>query len=250
MGCEMSVFFVGISLLLHCISSASASAGKIIRPNFNYSNPATWGKLSAQCSNGKSQSPINIVPAQTVSDPSLGPLETFYHLQNASLLCNGASVQVAAQGKTELVIAGKTYKFIQMHWHSPSEHLINGIRFPVELHQVHIAEDGSVAVIKPYIEEIYHKIHTARGYDDAETPIPIANFRSMLIKDHPKTYYRYHGSFTTPPCSEVVTWTIVSKARTISRQQLGELKELLDKENKRNARPVQPLNGRLVHRFG
>jgi carbonic anhydrase len=39
------------------------------------------------------------------------------------------------------------YRLKQMHWHSPSEHTINGRRFPVELHMVHASDDGNATVV-------------------------------------------------------------------------------------------------------
>lgn len=260
---EMILFFLGISLLF-CISSASPAGRGETRPIFNYLDPNSWGEIAPLCAKGKRQSPINIIPIETVHSPSLSPLFSFYSIQNASLLCNGQIIEVAAEGKTELVIDGKSYKLLQIHWHLPSEHRINGIEFPAELHEVHKAEDGTVAVIatlyeygepdpivskiEPYIKEMYKK-QKIGGRFDGDTTIPIAKFRSMLVKDMPKSYYRYNGSFTTPPCTEIITWTVISKAKTITWEQVAALRELLDKDNKKNSRPVQPLNGRVVQRF-
>jgi carbonic anhydrase len=46
-----------------------------------------------------------------------------------------------------ITVNGKVYNFDKMHWHSPSDHTINGQRFPLELHLVHKSADGAVAVI-------------------------------------------------------------------------------------------------------
>lgn len=45
------------------------------------------------------------------------------------------------------------------------------------------------------------------------------------IKMGSRKYYRYIGSLTTPPCTENVVWTIVKKVRTVSREQVGLLRE-------------------------
>ncbi len=54
--------------------------------------------------------------------------------------------------------------------------------------------------------------------------------------------FRYMGSLTTPPCSEGVNWHVAEDALTASRRQLEALEDLMGN----NARPVLPVNGRLV----
>ncbi|KAF5952620.1 hypothetical protein HYC85_010564, partial [Camellia sinensis] len=46
-----------------------------------------------------------------------------------------------------LILNGNNYTLLQMHWHSPSEHKINGVTFDVELYLVHKASDGRFTVI-------------------------------------------------------------------------------------------------------
>jgi carbonic anhydrase len=54
--------------------------------------------------------------------------------------------------------------------------------------------------------------------------------------------YRYTGSLTTPPCSEDVTWIVMSTPVTMSAEQLAQLRRTLVGNN----RPVQPLNRRAL----
>ena len=56
------------------------------------------------------------------------------------------------------------------------------------------------------------------------------------------TYYAYSGSLTTPPCSEGVRWIILQTPATISAAQVESFTDRFP----RNARPVQPLNDRVV----
>ena len=58
-------------------------------------------------------------------------------------------------------------------------------------------------------------------------------------------YYTYSGSLTTPPCSEVVTWIVMKQPVTASPAQLQQFEALL----RENARPLLPLNGRVVREF-
>ncbi|KAI7751782.1 hypothetical protein M8C21_012749, partial [Ambrosia artemisiifolia] len=46
-----------------------------------------------------------------------------------------------------IIINDTEYALKQAHWHSPSEHTINGIRFDMELHMVHLSVDNKIVVI-------------------------------------------------------------------------------------------------------
>jgi carbonic anhydrase len=54
------------------------------------------------------------------------------------------------------------------------------------------------------------------------------------------TFYNYEGSLTTPPCTEGVDFYILKTPLEISKKQISEF------PFKRNARPVQPANGRAI----
>ena len=46
-----------------------------------------------------------------------------------------------------LVINGTAYQLKQLHWHSPTEHTVDGRRYDLELHLVHESAEGKAAVI-------------------------------------------------------------------------------------------------------
>lgn len=212
------------------------------------------------CSSGKSQSPIDIITSETFINKSLEPLTRNYHVFNASLLTDGKHLQVSFHGKGGLTIDGKTYSLKQMHWHTPSEHRINGIQYAAELHEVHKAADGSttvvgilfeegapsplLAVLKPQLDELAKK--------PCEVPkeeVAIPTFASSFLRRRPRKYYRYMGSLTTRPCVENVVWNVLAKVKTISKDQAALLKATVCGANKENARPTQPLNGRIVQQY-
>ena len=64
---------------------------------------------------------------------------------------------------------------------------------------------------------------------------------SALVPDEVEVY-RYMGSLTTPPCSEGVNWHVAEDTLEASGSQIKALEGIMGS----NARPVQPLHGRLL----
>jgi carbonic anhydrase len=62
-------------------------------------------------------------------------------------------------------------------------------------------------------------------------------------------YYRYSGSLTTPPCAEVVQWSVLREPLLITEKQLRVFRSLRGKDGqeiKDNFRPLQTLNNRPI----
>lgn len=55
-------------------------------------------------------------------------------------------------------------------------------------------------------------------------------------------YYMYMGSLTAPPCTEGVTWFVLKNPVEMSADQIDAFAKLYPHD----ARPLQPLNGRVV----
>ena len=54
--------------------------------------------------------------------------------------------------------------------------------------------------------------------------------------------FRYEGSLTTPPCSEIIHWNVLWASVTASADQIKTFAALFSS----NARPVLPLNRRFL----
>ena len=54
--------------------------------------------------------------------------------------------------------------------------------------------------------------------------------------------YRYAGSLTTPPCSEVVAWNVLATPVTASKAQIDAFAALFPHNN----RPLVPANRRFL----
>jgi carbonic anhydrase len=64
-----------------------------------------------------------------------------------------------------ITVDGNVYNLDKMHWHMPSEHTINGQRYPLEMHLVHKSDAGDLAVIAVLYQygapdSFYFQVHT------------------------------------------------------------------------------------------
>lgn len=235
---------------------------------FRYSGstgPEHWGSLSPNftlCSKGIHQSPINIVKDDAVYNPKLEPLERDYTAANATIVDNAFNIELSYDDTAGTVkVDGKHYKLQQLHWHSPSEHIINGQRFAVELHMVHHADDGSISVVAilyrygkpdPFLFQIKDKLAElyAEGcIEEKGDPIPVGLMDMRELRQGAHRYFRYVGSLTTPPCTENVIWNILGEIREMTEQQAAALMAPLEGSFRHNCRPTQPLNGRTVQLY-
>ncbi|XP_006660137.1 dioscorin DB3S-like [Oryza brachyantha] len=224
--------------------------------------PENWGSLKpewATCGGGRMQSPINLRLPDLTLAPRLGYLNYTYHQNsNASVVNRGHDIQVRFDGDAGgLVINGTAYRLRQLHWHTPSEHAVDGRRYDMELHMVHVDARSQAAVVgvlytvgsrdeflhklEPYIIEIANQKGKEKMVNGGVDP--------NVAKGQDTVYYRYMGSLTTPPCTEGVIWTVVSKVHTVSLSQLALLKEAVVDGNENNTRPLQEVNRRSIALF-
>jgi carbonic anhydrase len=109
--------------------------------------PAKWGDLdpaNRACSAGGEQSPINVV--DTIQ-AQLAPLKITWDKQADTIVNNGHTIQLNIGDSSVLGYGNTNYRFLQFHFHRPSEHLIGGKSFPMEVHFVHANVRNSLAVI-------------------------------------------------------------------------------------------------------
>lgn len=234
---------------LTSIVSASEPADE--RVNWGYvgqSGPDHWGDLSPDfqvCRTGTAQSPIDIDQAITAE---LNPLEVYYSDIPLHILNNGHTIQVNCTPGHQLQLDEQTFNFVQFHFHHPSEHKINGQSFDMELHLVHRSEAGKLSVVgilmkkgqhNPVFQPIWDAFPTTSGAEQIVEGVTVS-LEQLLPAD--RTYYRYHGSLTTPPCSEGVNWIVMRQPVELSQRQIQHFASLMSID----ARPTQPLNDRFV----
>ncbi|KAF7846843.1 hypothetical protein BT93_L3677 [Corymbia citriodora subsp. variegata] len=88
-----------------------------------------------------------------------------------------------------------------------------------------------------------------RSMVDKESERKMGVIDPRTIKMRGKSYLRYMGSLTVPPCTEGVIWTINKKIGTVSKDQIKLLREAVHDYAEKNARPMQPLNRREIHLY-
>ncbi|MFA7279952.1 MAG: carbonic anhydrase family protein [Sterolibacterium sp.] len=211
--------------------------------------PKNWGKLSPDyqaCGTGKEQSPIDIVDGQAASLPGIG-IE--YPQTGLSIVNNGHTIQINYGAEGGASLGGKPYRLAQFHFHTPSEHTVNGKPLAMEAHLVHKDAAGHLAVIglfykegraNAFLDQFWKVMPKAAGPERAIGDITL-RVAEMLPKD--KSYYHYNGSLTTPPCSEGVKWYVLKKPLEASREQIRNFSALFV----HNERPVQPLGARTIY---
>ncbi|KAL3518404.1 hypothetical protein ACH5RR_020993 [Cinchona calisaya] len=222
--------------------------------------PAHWGEIRPEwslCNNGNMQSPIDLLNKRVQVVSNLGRLHREYKPSNATLKNRGHDMKLTWVGDAgHININGTSYHLKQCHWHSPSEHSIDGKRYDLEAHLVHETPDGKIAVIgimyeigRPdtFLSSMENYLKALADTTDLE--IIVGNVDPERIKFGSRKYYRYIGSLTIPPCTQNVVWTIVKKVRTVSRDQVKMIREAVHDESEANARPIQPINNRLVKMY-
>jgi carbonic anhydrase len=232
------------------LMSLALPAAGLAKPKYGYTGaiaPEKWGQLSpeyATCSTGTSQAPLNIVTAKTVKDASSQSLKPHYVPGPAEVKNTGTGIQVNLKG--DLMIGSADYKLLQFHFHAPGEEAINGVHYPLNAHLVHANSAGNLKVIginlkigapNAYLESFWSKLPAQK---DGSVTVNLPSLDGLLPRS--LAYYTYVGSLTTPPCTEGVQFFILKEPVTISAKQLETFVKLYPV----NARPVQPLNGRVI----
>ena len=192
---------------------------------------------------GGGQSPIDISNWRSADEPA--PTCAYASAAKRAQWVGGLPMIQFAQG-SELRLCDVTYRLLQVHWHTPAEHTINGETFDLEVHLVHQnAEDellvlGTVYRVGPADDAIEQLIN-------ATPTTGVTSLRGELCASQfvasGDGCYHYVGSLTAPPFSEPVQWYIDHSVRTASQQQVERLQAFT---NGPNARPLQDRNSRSI----
>ena len=243
-------------LILSFLLSLNSLVYAGIHGEWGYSgegDPAHWGDLKPEffmCRDGKNQSPINIEESDVISANGLKDINFHYTTGATEAVNNGHTIKVSVAPGSYIEVDKIQFELKQFHFHSPSENQINGKNFPLEAHFVHVSKDGEIAVIAVMFEEAKENIILKKICNKIFSDIHHVTTCGLTAKDinsilpTNKTYDRFEGSLTTPPCSEGVRWLVLREFSHVSSEQAKKFVNVMMKG--RNNRPVQPLNARKV----
>ncbi|XP_027578759.1 receptor-type tyrosine-protein phosphatase gamma [Pipra filicauda] len=250
--------------------------------------PEHWVTSSEKCG-GSHQSPIDIVDhlAHVGDEYQELQLDGFDNESSNKTWMKNTGKTVAILLKDDYFVSGaglpgrfKAEK-VEFHWgqsngSAGSEHSINGKRFPVEM-QIYfynpddfdsfgtaVLENRVVGAMAVFFQVSQRDnsaldpiIHGLKGvvHHEKETFLDPFVLRELLPTSL-GSYYRYTGSLTTPPCSEIVEWIVFRKPVPISYHQLEAFYSIFTTEQqdhvksveylRNNFRPQQSLNNRKV----
>lgn len=235
-----------------CTSLASPAARAAdAKPHWSYggaTGPDAWGGLDPAygvCGAGTQQSPIDLAMAVKAD---LAPVAVQWNpVRLTAVVNNGHTIQVGTPGGGHITLDGSRYDLLQFHFHHMSEHTLAGKQFPLEVHFVHQAAGGDgLAVIGVFFADgaenatlapIWQAMPGRKGVASTGATIDPA-----ALLPASRTAFRYAGSLTTPPCSEIVSWTVFAEPLTASAGQVAAFAKLFPN----NFRPVQPRNRRFL----
>lgn len=184
---------------------------------------------------------------------------------NMVLTSNGVELELEGEWLT-LKHFGQTYKASQLHFHSPSEHVFNGMHCAGEMHVVCNNEDGTLADGKgPHghavlafclemgieVNPFFAKIDKLMASQSATAIVPGYKSPDLLGWDFNSfvpymagDYAYYLGSYTTPACNPNIDWFMIQKPVQVSVAMIEFMQRRF--EQPANHRPLQAMTGRML----
>lgn len=207
---------------------------------------------------GLIQSPINIL-SDKVDNTSHHPITLHFEDKIKAVENLGHTVQLDFAPGSTIDYDGKVYEFKQMHFHTPSEHLVDGMTFPMEMHIVNsippvenhnVPQYLVIAILfkmgeeNLFIAEFLDKI-PSHAHDITLLKDNQVHLRDMFhneLRKEAMNYYHYKGSLTTPPYTESVNWLVLKHIFEASPQQI----ERINRIEGNNARHIQKMYDRTI----
>ena len=222
-------------------------------PHWSYEGaegPEHWSELSEDfliCSEGWNQSPINLVDDVHANLPEL---QFEYYSSTVDEINNGHTIQqnIKPGSFVRVPERNESYELKQFHFHSPSEHTVDGKHFAMEIHFVHTDKNGELAVVGVMIDEgeehpVLSQLWAFMPENSGDTSQKPIGIEETNLLPPTREYYAYSGSLTTPPCTEGVRWVVLKTPIQASAEQIAAFKNRMGPATNR---PVQPIHARTI----
>ncbi len=218
-------------------------SGSVMASSWDYDvhGPATWDQLSPEyrlCGGGQRQSPLDL---RSVVLADMDTPLNHYVKSAGAVIDNGHALQWTPDEKMHVVYQNKPYTLLQLHIHTPSEHLLNGRSFPAEAHLVHQDPSGNILVMGVFLVSGPSNAFVDNMLGELTDKSGTVLHPAGLLPKNNSAFF-YSGSLTTPPCTEGVTWVVMQDPVSVSPSELSALTAI----HPGNARPTQDPHARVV----
>ena len=202
---------------------------------------------------GLLQSPVNIL-TDDAGDGEHRVALNLHHAEAEYLENKGTTIELDFPPGSSVTFDGNEYELKQLHFHTPSEHQIDGVTYPMEMHVVNTMKPNApdeppcylvvsflyrMGEEDPVIASFLDQVPSEVGREELEHgQVYIAPGE----RDRDFEYYHYRGSLTTPPYTETVEWLVSKEVQEASPEQIRRI-NLVEGDN---ARRVQALYGRQI----
>lgn len=226
----------------------------------------------AACREGAVQSPITIASAEFADEES-SAIVTHFGTSEVALVDVGHTLQLRmTRTDDEVVFEGTRFALRQLHFHKPSEHIVDGQQAEMELHAVFVAEGDAPRVLvlgypivigdeNATLVPLFSRLEDREGYGEDLTErrvwerametreldtSDLAHGETVIVASAPfelasllprvADFFVYEGSLTTPDCAEGITHAVASTPITLSDEQIERYEGYYEGNN----RDIQP----------
>jgi carbonic anhydrase len=226
----LSVFGMSTS---HAEVTPSALAMMESQSPIDFRSDSTYfGRLPALNFNLSSDTPLNVINNGSTDNPNIYK--------------TAVRANVGPEAGS-LTLSGHEWNLAQFHFHTPSEHLLNGTASPMEMHLVFSDSNNDLLVVGRWVQagtfnNDLDPIFSHIPQNTSET-LHIDHFNLNTLIPANLESFRYSGSLTPPDFDEGVSWVMLSQPLFMSSEQINAFSSLFPDGD---AREVQALNGRIV----
>lgn len=235
------------------------------------------------------QSPINVPSGGNVTENLRNaPAVESGHVVTLEAERHGTNFHMNVEHGSEpsfVDFKGIRYTLAQVHVHTPSENVLDGQQFDMEMHLVHVAPDQRICVLAmfldqneddhPELEKMLQAMNEAASEEeedredgegddheddndeddedekDDDDKVFAEVDISRLLRDsiQEKNLITFEGSLTTPDFDEGVQWIVSKKPLIASRRQIQHLYKGIDGVVTPNNRELQDLENRRIAQY-